>query len=106
MIPFGNPSASYQAYKSEIDLAIKRVLDSGWYVLDTEVDAFEKEFAAFHGENFHAVGVANGTDAPRFLKWRLSVFWDFLDFISRGLKLHLQKRAENVTNRPTDRATD
>ncbi len=63
MIPFGDPSASYQAHKSEIDQAIKRVLDSGWYVLGTEVDAFEEEFASFHGKNFHAVGVANGTDA-------------------------------------------
>jgi len=42
MIPFGDPSASYQAHKSGIDQAIKRVLDSGWYVLGTEVDAFEK----------------------------------------------------------------
>ena len=63
MIPFGDPSASYQAHKSEIDKAIKRVLDSGWYVLGTEVDAFEEEFASFHGKDFHAVGVANGTDA-------------------------------------------
>ena len=63
MIPFGDPSASYQAHKSEIDQAIKRVLDSGWYVLGTEVETFEKEFASFHGRNFHAVGVANGTDA-------------------------------------------
>jgi dTDP-4-amino-4,6-dideoxygalactose transaminase len=63
MIPFGNPSASYKAYKSEIDQAIKRVLDSGWYVLGTEVDAFEEEFASFHDKDFHAVGVANGTDA-------------------------------------------
>ncbi len=63
MILFGDPSASYQAHKSEIDQAIKRVLDSGWYVLGTEVDAFEKEFASFHGKDFHAVGVANGTDA-------------------------------------------
>ena len=63
MIPFSDPSASYQAHKSEIDQAIKRVLDSGWYVLGTEVDAFEKEFASFHGKDFHAVGVANGTDA-------------------------------------------
>jgi dTDP-4-amino-4,6-dideoxygalactose transaminase len=63
MIPFGDPSASYQAHKSEIDLAIKRVLDSGWYVLGREVDAFEQEFASFHGKNLHAVGVANGTDA-------------------------------------------
>ncbi len=63
MIPFGNPSASYQTHKSEIDQAIKRVLNSGWFVLGTEVDAFEKEFASFHGKDLHAVGVANGTDA-------------------------------------------
>jgi len=63
MIPFGDPSASYQAHKSEIDQAINRVLDSGWYVLGTEVDAFEEEFASFHDKEFHAVGVANGTDA-------------------------------------------
>jgi dTDP-4-amino-4,6-dideoxygalactose transaminase len=63
MIPFGDPHASYQAHKSQIDQAIKQVLNSGWYVLGTEVDAFEKEFASFHGEDFHGVGVANGTDA-------------------------------------------
>jgi dTDP-4-amino-4,6-dideoxygalactose transaminase len=63
MIPFSDPSASYLAHKREIDDAMQRVLDSGWFVLGKEVDTFEKEFAAFHGENFHAVGVANGTDA-------------------------------------------
>jgi dTDP-4-amino-4,6-dideoxygalactose transaminase len=63
MIPFGDPSASYQTHKSEIDQAIKRVLNSGWFVLGTEVDAFEKEFASFHGRDLYAVGVANGTDA-------------------------------------------
>ena len=63
MIPFGDPSASFKAHKLEIDEAIQRVLDSGWFVLGKEVENFEKEFAAFHGENFHAVGVANGTDA-------------------------------------------
>jgi dTDP-4-amino-4,6-dideoxygalactose transaminase len=63
MIPFSDPSASYQAHKKEIDQAITRVLDSGWYVLGTEVHEFEKEFASFHGKNFYSVGVANGTDA-------------------------------------------
>ena len=53
MIPFGDPSASYQAHKSEIYKAIKRVLDSGWYVLGREVDAFEEEFASFHGKDLH-----------------------------------------------------
>jgi dTDP-4-amino-4,6-dideoxygalactose transaminase len=63
MIPFSEPSASYLAHKNEIDQAIQRVLESGWFVLGREVETFEKEFAAFHGEDFHAVGVANGTDA-------------------------------------------
>jgi dTDP-4-amino-4,6-dideoxygalactose transaminase len=62
MIPFGDPSASYQVHKMEVDEAIQRVLDSGWYVLGKEVNAFEEEFASFHGANLHAVGVANGTD--------------------------------------------
>lgn len=63
MIPFGDPSASYQAHKMEVDEAIQRVLDSGWYVLGKEVNTFEEEFASFHGKNLHAMGVANGTDA-------------------------------------------
>ena len=63
MIPFSDPFASYQAHKQEVDGAIQRVLDSGWYVLGKEVNAFEDEFASFHGENLYAVGVANGTDA-------------------------------------------
>ena len=63
MIPFSDPSASYQAHKKDIDQAIARVHNSGWFVLGEEVEAFEQEFASFHGINYHAVGVANGTDA-------------------------------------------
>ena len=63
MIPFSDPSASYQSHKDEIDQAIRRVLDSGWYVLGHEVESFEQEFAALHGSSFTSVGVANGTDA-------------------------------------------
>ena len=50
MIPFSDPLASYLANKNEIDHAIRRVLESGWFVLGQEVEVFEKEFAAFHGE--------------------------------------------------------
>lgn len=57
-----NPKASYLACKSEIDSGIHEVLDSGWYILGQEVEAFEQEFAAYIGVN-HAIGVANGTDA-------------------------------------------
>ena len=63
MIPFSDPQASYKAHWHEANEAIRRVLDSGCYILGEEVDSFEKEFAYFHGEDFHAVGIANGTDA-------------------------------------------
>ena len=63
MIPFSDPFASYNRHKQEVDEAVRRVLDSGWYVLGNEVKSFEEEFSAFHGEEFDAVGVANGTDA-------------------------------------------
>ena len=51
-----------ERYRAEIDAAVKRVLDSGWYLLGREVAAFEEEFAAYCGARY-AVGVANGLDA-------------------------------------------
>ncbi|MDX6681026.1 MAG: hypothetical protein QOG94_1065 [Solirubrobacteraceae bacterium] len=50
------------ALRPQIDAAIARVLDSGRFVLGSEVGAFEREFAAYCGTR-HAVGVANGTEA-------------------------------------------
>ena len=49
-------------HRAEIDEAIKRVLDSGWYLLGKEVESFEKEFADYCGTKF-CIGVANGLDA-------------------------------------------
>jgi dTDP-4-amino-4,6-dideoxygalactose transaminase len=48
--------------RAQLRAAIERVLDSERYILGAEVDAFEREFAAYCGAR-HAVGVANGTDA-------------------------------------------
>lgn len=62
MIPFNNLHPQREMIASELNEAIQRVLDSGWYILGPEVEAFEAEFAAYHGVA-HAVGVANGTDA-------------------------------------------
>jgi dTDP-3-amino-3,4,6-trideoxy-alpha-D-glucose transaminase len=42
--------------------ALERVGRSGWLVLGEEVEAFEREFAAWWGAR-HAVGVASGLDA-------------------------------------------
>lgn len=46
----------------ELRAAIDRVLHSGWFILGAEVEAFEKELAAFLGVA-HVVGVGNGMDA-------------------------------------------
>lgn len=62
MIPLASPLAQYRAQASAIDAAIRRVLDSGQYILGREVEAFEADFAAFCGAP-HAIGVNSGTDA-------------------------------------------
>ena len=62
MIPCASPKAQYLSYRDDINSAIQRVLDSGWYVLGEEVTRFEKEFAQFNTVS-HAVGVGSGTEA-------------------------------------------
>lgn len=61
-VPFLDLKAGYLELQPEIDPAIKRVLDSGWYILGEEVDAFEREYATYC-EAKRCVGVANGLDA-------------------------------------------
>ena len=61
-VPFLDLKAAYLELKSEIDHAVARVLESGWYILGPEVEAFEAEWADYCGAT-HAVGVANGLDA-------------------------------------------
>ncbi|MGX9963322.1 DegT/DnrJ/EryC1/StrS family aminotransferase [Roseomonas sp. F4] len=61
-VPQADPGAGYRANKEEIDAAVLRALNSGWYILGQEGAAFEKEFAAWQGAA-RAVGCANGTDA-------------------------------------------
>lgn len=61
-IPFLDLGAAYREIKPEIDRAVQRVLESGWYILGPEVDAFEAEWAEYCGAA-HAVGLANGLDA-------------------------------------------
>jgi len=49
-------------HKEEIFEAIKKVLDSGQFILGAEVKKFEKEVTKFCGIKY-AIGVASGTDA-------------------------------------------
>ena len=62
MIPFNQLKPLHDLHADEIAAAMRRVADSGWYILGPEVEAFEAEFADYHGVAF-AVGVASGTDA-------------------------------------------
>lgn len=61
-VSFLDLRASYLELQEEIDQAIKRVLNSGRYLLGQETIAFEEEFARFLGVKY-CVTVANGLDA-------------------------------------------
>ncbi len=62
MILFNNFKAHVAGIRDELDAAVARVLDSGWFVLGKELEQFEEELAAYTGAA-HVVGVANGTEA-------------------------------------------
>ena len=66
MIKFLDLKAISDSFEPELSLAIKRVLDAGWYLGGKEVASFEKEYAAFLGVK-NCVGVANGLDALRLI---------------------------------------
>jgi dTDP-4-amino-4,6-dideoxygalactose transaminase len=61
-IPFVDLKARVAPLRDELDTAVKRVVDSGWFILGPEVEALEGELAtAFEARE--AVAVANGTEA-------------------------------------------
>jgi len=62
VVPQTDPGASYRAARDEIDAAVRRVLESGWYILGEEGRAFEREFSEWLGVA-ETVGCGNGTDA-------------------------------------------
>jgi dTDP-4-amino-4,6-dideoxygalactose transaminase len=62
MIPFNNLKPAYDRHREEYEAAVRRVFTRGWFILGPELEAFEHEFASYHGGGF-AVGVASGTDA-------------------------------------------
>jgi dTDP-4-amino-4,6-dideoxygalactose transaminase len=61
-VPFVDFKAHVARLRGELDAALARVLDSGWFILGPEGEAFERELAAALGAR-DAVAVASGTDA-------------------------------------------
>lgn len=61
-VPFLDLKAPCDELRDDLDAAFRRVMESGWFILGREVEAFEAEFAAYCGAR-HCIGVGNGLDA-------------------------------------------
>ena len=61
-IPILDLKPQYESLKSDLQVAINRVVESGRFVMGPDVKAFEAEVAQYLGVK-HAIGVNSGTDA-------------------------------------------
>lgn len=61
-IPFNDLKTVVVELRREIDAAIARVLDRGYFILGPECSAFEEQLADYFGVE-HAIGVGSGTEA-------------------------------------------
>lgn len=61
-IPILDLKSQYAAIRADVESAIARVMESQHFILDPEVEALEKEIAAYCGSRF-GIGVSSGTDA-------------------------------------------
>lgn len=61
-VPLFDTRSIYEPLRADVEAALRRVVESGRFILGPEVDAFESEFAAYLDVK-HVIGVANGTDA-------------------------------------------
>lgn len=66
MIKFLDLQKINAQYEQKLKEAANRVIDSGWYLMGNELDAFEQNYAAFCGVKY-CLGVANGLDALRLI---------------------------------------
>lgn len=66
-IPFNELRPQVRAIEPEVEAAIRRVLERGWFILGQEGSDFEAEFSAYLADAgdgpLYTAGVASGTDA-------------------------------------------
>ena len=74
-IPFLSLKDVTAKYADEIHEAVKRVVDSGWYLQGKENEQFEQHYAEYIGSK-HCIGCANGLDA---------LIWIFRAYIELGV---------------------
>lgn len=65
-VPFLDLAKLHQTIRQPLDQAYRRVMDSGWFSMGPELEAFESEFAAY-SEVKHCIGVGNGLEALHLL---------------------------------------
>ena len=61
-VPILDLKAPTTELRAECDAAYRRVMDSGWFLLGSELTAFEEEYGRYVG-SAHCIGVANGLEA-------------------------------------------
>jgi dTDP-4-amino-4,6-dideoxygalactose transaminase len=61
-VPLVDLTAQHDRIRDEIDSAIRRVVERGWFILGEELRSFEEAFARYCGVA-HGVGVGSGTEA-------------------------------------------
>jgi len=66
MIKFLDLQKVTESFQPELNDAVLRVINSGWFLIGDELKAFEAEYAQYIGCN-HCIGVANGLDALRLI---------------------------------------
>lgn len=75
MIPFLSLKDVTALHGAEINEAVTRVVNGGWYLQGTENEKFEKNYAEYIGTRY-AIGCANGLD---------SLIWIFRAYIEMGV---------------------
>lgn len=75
MIPFLSLKDVTALHGAEINEAVSRVVNGGWYLQGNENERFEQNYAAFIGTRF-TIGCANGLDA---------LIWIFRAYIEMGV---------------------
>lgn len=65
-VPFLDLGRLHQSIRAPLDAAYHRVMDSGWFIMGPELEAFEAEFAHYC-EVKHCIGVGNGLEALHLL---------------------------------------
>ena len=75
MIPFLSLKDITAKYADEIHQAVRRVVDSGWYLQGRENELFEQHYSDFIGTQY-CIGCANGLDA---------LIWIYRAYIEMGI---------------------